>query len=423
MFLQAVTTITLLTNISRISIITTTEFIYTVLLIIMWTIMIWITSIIAKIISKVLYVLNIGSGGTLPGYITLKLFPSILTKFSGKFKSIILITGTNGKTTTTKIITSILRDKGYKVISNSSGSNLERGIVTTLLNNTDFFGNLKGDIAVLEVDEFNLPITYSKLGANHIVLLNLSRDQLDRYGETDTILRKWVDMFNTTKPTSYYTTIHCYKDQREFMSLRTSISKKYPILYFESNSNMTSESKIHSLHNSINAAAAYSVLSNFNISLGEVRVSLNSMEHAYGRGEEVTYKQVGFQIYLAKNPSSYNNNLSHLITSAPNFDAIYFILNDKLPDGRDVSWIYDIDPKMLLKFIGKRSIYISGTRYLDMAIRLQYAGAFIDKLNININHEKILNKIIKSGYKSVVIFPNYSSMLEIRKILVGRSIL
>jgi len=385
--------------------------------------MIWITSIIAKILSKILSVLNIGSGGTLPGYIILKFIPSILNQFSGKFKSVILISGTNGKTTTTKIVSSVLKDLGYKVISNSSGSNLERGVVTTLLNNTDFIGRPGGDIAVLEVDEFNLPIIYSKLGANHIVLLNLSRDQLDRYGETDTIIKKWVDMFNMNKFTSFYTNIHCYKDQKEFMDLRNLISRNYPIRYFESSKNITSDSKIHSSHNNINAAAAYSVLSTFDISIEEVKASLNSMEHAYGRGETVTYKQIEFQIFLAKNPSSYNNNLAHLNDNTLNFDAVYFILNDKTPDGRDVSWIYDIDPKMLTKFIGNKPIYISGTRYLDMAIRLQYAGASIDQINININHEKILNKIIKSGYKSVAIFPNYSSMLEIRKVLVGRSIL
>ena len=118
--------------------------------------MIWITSIIAKILSKILSVLNIGSGGTLPGYIILKFIPSILNQFSGKFKSVILISGTNGKTTTTKIVSSVLKDLGYKVISNSSGSNLERGVVTTLLNNTDFIGRPGGDIAVFIKSSFIL---------------------------------------------------------------------------------------------------------------------------------------------------------------------------------------------------------------------------------------------------------------------------
>jgi len=153
--------------------------------------------IIAKIVSFVSRVFNIGMGGTWPGEIALRLKPDILSILIHNIKEgVIFISGTNGKTTTTHLLKAILEKDGKKVIINKSGANLVNGVVSALLTECDFFGKLKADYAVFEVDENLLPevlksVKFLKLKMI-IVLLNLFRDQLDRYGEVDVIAQKWT---------------------------------------------------------------------------------------------------------------------------------------------------------------------------------------------------------------------------------------
>jgi hypothetical protein len=100
--------------------------------------------------------------------------------------------------------------------------------------------------------------------------------------------------------------------------------------------------------------------------------------------------------------------------------SVLFILNDNIPDGRDVSWIYDISPEKLQKFCIDKTVYVSGSRFLDMAVRLKYAGVFLEDANISSNLSALVSSI---SSQTVVVFPNYSAMLELRKLLKGRAIL
>jgi len=410
------------TNISRLSINTTTEFIYTTLLIIMWTIMIWITSLISKLISLTVNIFNLGTGNTLPGYLVLKLFPNFLKYFSNRFKEVIIITGTNGKTTTSKLMAHALRSSGVAVVTNNSGSNLLRGIVTSLLLQTNFFGKSLATTLVLEVDEFNLPKVLESLPVTNIVLLNISRDQLDRYGETDIIFNRWVEALRKIDFGAQHTNIHCFSDQPEFADLRNLLGNKAPVRFFGPASEVLDGTVLKGLHNQINAGAVVSVLKVIGVNTSDLKNSFKTLTHAYGRGERVKFQDSFFTITLAKNPASYNHNLDYLL-SEPAFDAYLLILNDKIPDGRDVSWIYDIDSSKLQELLRDKVIFVSGTRYLDMTIRLHYLGIETSSENIGLNPEEILKKMLRHKFSNVCVLPNYSAMLEIRKLVVGRSIL
>jgi UDP-N-acetylmuramyl tripeptide synthase len=130
---------------------------------------------------------------------------------------------------------------------------------------------------------------------------------------------------------------------------------------------------------------------------------------------------------LAKNPASFNFNLEAVVDGSILDDTFLFVLNDNIPDGRDVSWIYDIDAALLSKACAGKTIFVSGTRALDMALRLNYAGVTVPALNIAAELKKSLACIAAGSadlpVKSLVVFPNYSAMLETRKLLVGRKIL
>src|SRR3989344_7433548 len=145
--------------------------------------MLFLTLLITRFLEAFIRLLSLGSGGTWPGHVALKLYPGVLSA-SGILPSIgtILVSGTNGKTTTTKMLCHVLRGKGLVVTTNASGANLTNGIASALLLGNSLFSKRRADYAVLEVDEFALPSVLTQMKVEGVVLLNLSRDQLDRYG-------------------------------------------------------------------------------------------------------------------------------------------------------------------------------------------------------------------------------------------------
>ncbi len=154
-----------------------------------------------KFLSIIFRLFNLGNGSTWPGHIALntnKHFISDVLKNSPM--KIIVIAGTNGKTTTAKIIRTILEKNGKKVLQNESGANLLNGIASTLILSSNSFGKIDADYLVLEVDENVLPLLLKEITPNYIILLNLFRDQLDRYGEVRTIANKWRTALHQETP-------------------------------------------------------------------------------------------------------------------------------------------------------------------------------------------------------------------------------
>jgi len=132
-------------------------------------------------------ILRVGSGTTFPGLLAEKIDRNIIKKLSERLTyGAIIITGTNGKTTTAKMLTEMLCAEGFSVLHNPSGSNLTRGIASALIHSTNFFGTkLNADIAVFEIDEATMPEATTKIRPKVVLVTNLFRDQLDRYGELD----------------------------------------------------------------------------------------------------------------------------------------------------------------------------------------------------------------------------------------------
>lgn len=376
-----------------------------------------LTLYIAKIVKLISKYLHIGTGYTWAGNIALKIYPNLLKDSHFSFtQPSIFITGTNGKTTTSKLITHLLSAKGYKVLTNATGANILNGVVSSLLLNFDLMGRFKFDYIVLEVDEFSLPKALDFLTPDVLVLLNLSRDQLDRYGETDLIMQRWEAALELLPPS---TSLVLPKNKSQFSTLDASF--KGSISYFDDSLDYLTYTQLKGSFNAQNINAAFVALSSFAFSPTTLIPDLSTFTSAYGRGEVLGK----FHIYLAKNPASFNNNLTLLKDFSPEDTVLLFVLNDNIPDGRDVSWIYDIDTASLYSSVSPyKHIYISGTRCLDMGVRMHYAGVLVPEENIVEDLQTVLRLIEKmTPDADVLALPNYSSMLELRKILTGRAIL
>lgn len=359
-----------------------------------------------------------GNGYSLPGNYVLKLYPEILKDPRLNFKrGIILITGTNGKTTTSKIVTTLLTEMGLKVSHNSSGANLKNGIITQLLSSFDVFGNNHADIAVLEVDEFVLSILLMDLSPSHILLLNLSRDQLDRYGETDLIQERWVRSINKSDTSM---TVILPSFDADLVKLKKDLNKY--VVSFDSNCSLISETSLKGEFNEKNLSASLTLLNELGFDLKAIEPHLKQIRPAYGRGEVLNVFDNSYTLFLAKNPASFNSNLDMLTTDKTNYDQIMIVLNDNIPDGRDVSWIYDVDTLKLKKYFEGKNIIFAGKRAYDMAVRFEYAGIPVTKECVFTDLYTALSSEFNKS-KSILILPNYSAMLEVRKILIGKNIL
>jgi len=376
-----------------------------------------ITSKIAKVTNWIINILDLGSGYTWPGHIGLKISPYLLKHYLSRFKhGVALISGTNGKTTTAKITAHLLETAGYSVCHNKSGANLLNGIASAVLLDTDFWGRSRSDIGVFEVDEFTLPLLLAQCEPRSLVLLNLSRDQLDRYGEIDITFEKWKSaIYNLSANTTLFLSDH----QSSFKDLAAAFSGK--VEYFDSDDFYLNKTSLQGDFNAYNVNASVLMCRQLGVSEESILKGLSEFEVAYGRGELIEWQSNIFSIFLAKNPASFNHNLKFFNRSDVTYPkSVLFILNDNIPDGRDVSWIYDIDASQLSQFCVDREIYVSGTRYLDMAIRLKYAGVSVRQENISSN---LLGVLKRFDAGDVLALPNYSAMLELRKLLKGKAIL
>lgn len=409
--------------------------------------------------------LNLGSGSTWPGHTALSINKNFLksTLTKRKFK-IILVAGTNGKTTTGKLIQTILEENGKRVFQNDSGANLVNGVASSVIKNSNVFGKLNYDFAIFEIDENTLPIILENITADFIICLNLFRDQLDRYGEINIILEKWKKAFfklpkktklilNADDPQIAYLgekaknkilyfgvktagqtilehasdSTYCPKCTEKLDYKNTTFSHlgdwfcpkcelKRPVRDIES----FNFYPLPGLYNKYNLHAAVLISNSLEISNEEIIRSLKNFHPAFGRQEIIEYKNKKIQIFLSKNPASFNQSLSAI--KELKAKHLLLVLNDRIPDGRDVSWIWDVDFEL---FIGSfKNISVSGDRPYDMALRLKYA---MGKVDFKIYED--LERSIEGGVENLksnetlYILPTYSAMLDLRKILTGKSIL
>ncbi|MCL4338946.1 MurT ligase domain-containing protein [Patescibacteria group bacterium] len=438
--------------------------------------------LIGKIIRFISKSLNLGNGGTWPGEIALTFNDRILEHFVSQVeKGVIIVAGTNGKTTTSLMIRKFLEKSGkdVKVVHNQSGANIENGLVSAFISQSSAKGRIYAKWAVLEVDENVLPVVLPKinrcLDAKKkiiVVLLNLFRDQLDRYGEVDLIARKWQNVLahqskkeNTTlilnaddplvayiggktkarsiyfgldKPEVYLKTYEHATDSIYCPSCGQKLD--YEGVYFSHLGKWSCKNcglhrpavksdvltfPLAGIYNLYNSQAAYWAAIEAGVGTDILKsVAVSDFMPAFGRQEEIEYKGKKIKIFLAKNPAGFNAALRTVIDLR--LHNILLVLNDRIPDGRDVSWIWDVDFEMIP---GKVQITVSGDRAYDVGLRIKYTSEKVQTANIKCQIEENLERAINSSTartaKSDVlyVFATYSAMLEVRKILTGRKIL
>ena len=432
--------------------------------------------ILGKFIIKISQFLNLGSGSTWPGHIALILYNKFIEDIINKNNNlkIIVIAGTNGKTTSTALLKFLLEKSGKKAFTNSEGANLLNGVASAIIKNSDIFSRLKYDYAIFESDEFNLPLLLKKISPDKILILNLFRDQLDRYGEVNTIALKWLESLKTL---SVKTEIFINGDDPQLYHIGSKLSQK--VQYFGVDTKLMelkniphdvdsiycpvclsllhyqqlsyahlgnfycsscsfkrfgekvvdfSKTKIHypmeGLYNVYNTNAVLLLIKSLiNIKIKDIKSWFKEFVPAFGRQEEIIYKNRIIFILLSKNPAGFNQSIQTVKKILKNKKANFLlVLNDRIPDGQDVSWIWDVNFKPILEVAS--NVAVSGDRVYDLNLRLRYedeAKKITTFENLSDAIESIVNKT-KEG-KRLFILPTYSAMLEVRKILLGRKLL
>lgn len=428
-----------------------------------------------------------GGGGALPGVLALKIYPEIVVELTKNFKKgVILVTGTNGKTTTSKMIVEILEASGLKVLSNSGGSNLARGIASELASKSNIFGKIKEEIGVYEVDEATLPEVVDYVKPKTIVITNIFRDQLDRYGEVDktaAILKKAIEntpestlilnaddpivaslgknkenvtYFGITDerleaksdlaidikdclicgaeliyPHRYYGHIGQYVCENcGFARPRTKVTAKNVRLFPENTTatiNMGKESgnlvlPMTGLYNLYNALAAISAANFLKVKSTVILKTLNNQKPAFGRMESFEIQGKKAVIHLVKNPTGFNQVLEAITQNRKNKTAL-IVLNDNFADGTDISWIWDVEFELFKN--GFRKIVVSGIRGEDLRLRLKYADVTSRIITFEKDLKTALDKAISETNtgETLYILPTYTAMLSLRNTLVQQGIL
>jgi len=447
--------------------------------------------VLAKATAAGIRRLGRGGGTSAPGLVAERIDPGLLGKLTARLPAgAIVVAGTNGKTTTSRMIADILAANGQRVVHNRSGSNLVRGVVSAFAAQATVTGQPGGDIAVIETDEAALPDVVRLVQPRVVLLNNLFRDQLDRYGELDTIARRWkaaladlgagsTVVYNADDPglTAVMRDIRagtvafgmngqkytlaalphaadaavcfvCGADLAYRALYVSHLGDWYcpvcgnarPVLDLAGGDielegveslaltiDRGGESDryavgVPGLYNAYNTLAAVAVTRHAGVPQAIVRTALAQFRSAFGRIERVAYRGRTLTLALVKNPVGFNEVLRMLTAETGELEVPTLIaINDLYADGRDVSWLWDVDFELLAG--GTSPLATTGLRGADMANRLKYAG--VDEARITMlppSLEGGLDGFVASVPEggAAYILPTYTAMLEIRKILAER---
>jgi UDP-N-acetylmuramyl tripeptide synthase len=428
-----------------------------------------------------------GGGTTLPGRLLVRMAPDAIDQLAaGLERGSIVVSSTNGKTTTAGMISGILRADGRTPVHNRAGSNMHWGVATALLEQS-------GDEGLFELDEAWLPRVAPQLRPRLLVLGNLFRDQLDRYGELERLADEWAELVERLEGSCEFAlnaddpliadlgrdrdlrrrpgvTYFGIEDQSQALSeLQHAHDAKHcrrcgaPYVYDRAfvghlghytcpncdadrptpavaatsiELHGISGSRVHittpegdvdldlpipGLYNVYNALAAVTAGLRSGVSLDRVRGGLESMRAVFGRVETIEVSGKPVSILLIKNPAGANEVLRTLrLESGDGGIDLWLALNDRIADGRDVSWIWDADFELLADDV--RRVVCAGTRAPEMALRLKYAGwpqqciAVVDPIDAS------LDRAVSETPNRLFALPTYTALLELRTLLAHRGL-
>jgi lipid II isoglutaminyl synthase (glutamine-hydrolysing) len=429
----------------------------------------------------------LGRGATsLPGKAALLFDPLLLARLT-EGRQVFLVTGTNGKTTTVRMICSLLHAHGFRTITNPSGANLDSGLTSTLLGHLQELGGHQKQIGplalVFEIDEAFFGKLAKSLNPSVTVVTNFFRDQLDRFGE----LQHTRDLIAKGLQASHGQVVLCADDSlcaslgrdhaqgiwtfgmdpsamlpppsdalRE-SSFCTFCGSRYqydkmtyghlglfrcpgcgfcrpePDLVFRQTGQSTLDQTlciqwhgqeassvlpIPGLHNGYNAAGAVLAMLAAGLPFQSAVGALANTEAAFGRMERFQAGAREVCLILVKNPIGMDRALE-FVAAAPDAGGIMFLLNSNDPDGRDVSWIWDVHFE---DHLPPGRLGVSGVRCHDMALRLYYAGKQSDELLTDADHAALFDRMLEDcpAGRCLYVLPNYTAMLALRADLARR---
>jgi len=428
--------------------------------------------------------LNLGEGSNYPGHIAQKIDPDILKKLN-KDSLKIMITGTNGKTTTASMIAAMLKTKGHELIHNDLGSNLTGGIISSIIMKTNILGTTKAQFSVFETDEGTVPNIISDIQPQIVVVTNIFKDQLDRYGETQRIYDFLHESFkklssdsvlilNSDDPlcanlnrgldneTLYYGIHDTQLETQEISDPVNCFECGEPYNYrkryinnlgnyfcpecgetrpqadiYASNIDLNSHSssfelklpenkievnlKIPALYNIYNFTAASACAHAAGLKKEGLLKGISGFKPVFGRMEKLYVENREINLILVKNPAGFNEVLK-LITNNERKIKVCILINDNEGDGEDPSWLWDVNFEMI-NSLEKVECIAGGMRAEDVALCLKYSGLENIKL-----FEDITTAFYNTYHDSqrdehLYILPNYTALFELKSVLEKQGIL
>jgi UDP-N-acetylmuramyl tripeptide synthase len=380
-----------------------------------------------------------GEGSVIGGRVLLAMDPSALARLAAG-RTIALVSGTNGKTTTTSMLAAALGTRGT-VVTNSTGANLMTGLVTTLAR-----GGAGEAPAVLEVDEGLLPKAVAGLHPSVVLLLNLSRDQLDRIGEVRIHAQRWRAALEGAPSTAVvanaddplivwaaglarqvtwvatgqrwrldaYSCPNCgeqieWDDSGHWACTNCTLARPSPHLSLEGDDVLLADGRrvrlalqLPGWPNKANAVMAAAGAEVVGVDVSTALASMGSVAHVAGRYQVVSVGGVRVRLLLAKNPAGWAEALD-LIRPAPM--PVVIGINARIPDGRDPSWLWDVPFERLRG----RLVIATGDRGRDLAVRLRYA---------EVEHrfvEGYVDAVRAAGVADLDLAANYTSFQDARR--------
>ena len=384
-----------------------------------------------------------GDGSVIGGVIGLKLQPGLLSLLASG-RQVILVTGTNGKTTTTRLITAALGTLGQQIASNAFGANMEAGMVSALAKAPD------ASIAVLEVDEKHIPAMLRKTSARVVVLLNLSRDQMDRAAEIWLLARRWREALaaapdcrviaNADDPLVAWAAgqarlvtwvaagqrwhddswccpncgAHLRREGDDWHCLECSY-RRPPVRWLllddqvldPAGRSRTLDLVLPGQANRSNAVMALAVAEEFSVSVAQALPAIAQVRSVAGRYTQVSRRGCELRLLLAKNPAGWLEALDVLVPGGP----VLLAVNAQGPDGRDTSWLWDVDYRGLRG----RPVVVTGERRTDLAVRLEADEVLFRVVG------SVDEAIDLARSPSLEVIANYTAFQHIRAI-VGRTV-